>query len=128
MRPRVEDGIKSRLSKQETLVQSLLAQNEQVQGSVFSRFGRCGKPGCPCEREASHGPYYVLTSRTNGRNTFRYLTPQQARLAKSLVSRHRRFRRGLTKLRGLNTGLETLLRRYAKAATKRGAQRLDQKT
>ena len=38
-----------RLEEQRQLVQSLLALREQLPGSLFARYGVCGKPSCACQ-------------------------------------------------------------------------------
>ncbi len=56
--------IRAQLGDQQVLVRSLLALREQLQGSLFERYGVCGKPNCACRLGRRHGPYYVLSSRS----------------------------------------------------------------
>jgi Family of unknown function (DUF6788) len=113
-----------RVAAQRTLVQSLLDQREQLQGSLFARYGECGKEACACRHGRKHGPYYVLSLGSGGKGTFEYLEGQRLREARGLVARYKTFRRGLRRLRGINLEVVELLRRYQTAATRLAGQRL----
>lgn len=120
----LRERIRTRLKEQRVLVQELLRQREQLQGSLFARYGRCGKEGCACREGRGHGPYYVLSTRSAGRGGFVYLDGDQAERARELVRRQRTFRAGLRRLRTLNLELVTLLRRYQQALLRKGQKRL----
>jgi hypothetical protein len=120
----LRDRIQERLGAQRELVQSLLALREQLQGSLFTRYGACGKEGCACRAGSPHGPYYVLSHRSAGSGRFAYLSAAQADTARDLVARARAFRKGLRRLRKVNDEVVTLLRRYQEAMTRQGDQRL----
>ena len=113
-----------RLHEQRALVQTLLRLREQLQGSLFTRYGLCGKPGCVCRTGPKHGPYHVLSTRTEGRAGFTYLKDEKVEAARERVRSYREFRRGLRRLRRLNADIVTLLRRYQAAASKRGGRDL----
>jgi hypothetical protein len=116
--------VRTRLREQGTLVRLLLRQREQLQGSLFPRYGLCGKPACVCRTGRRHGPYYVLSSRSAGRGAFAYLEADEVARARELLSRHREFRRGLARLRKTNAELLSLLRRYQQAVVRRGGERM----
>ena len=121
----IRGRIREALSQQRRLVASLLRLREQLQGSLFVRYGQCGKPGCACQADAGrHGPYYVLSTRTGGRGSFSYLDAAAAREARQRVARYRAFRAGLKGLRRVNGTLVELLRRYQKAQLRKGVRRL----
>jgi hypothetical protein len=114
----------ARLAEQRQLAQSLLRDREQVQGSLFARYGACGKPGCACREGQRHGPYHVLTTRGTGGGGFAYLEGDRLSEARELVARYREFRTGLRRLRKLNAEIVTLLKRYQSAMSRRGVRRL----
>jgi|SRR5204863_5557411 len=116
--------VRTRVREQGVLVRLLLQQREQLQGSLFPRYGQCGKATCVCRTGRRHGPYYVLSSRTAGRGAFAYLDADEVTQARDLLRRHREFRRGLARLRRLNEELVALLRRYQQAVIKRGGERM----
>jgi hypothetical protein len=116
--------VRARLREQGLLVRLLLRQREQLQGSLFPRYGLCGKATCVCRTGRRHGPYYVLSSRSAGRGAFAYLDPEEVARARHLLARHRGFRRGLARLRKINADLVTLLRRYQQAVVRRGGERM----
>lgn len=124
--PRGDDQIRARvrerLSRQRALVAALLRLREQLQGSLFVRWGECGKAGCACREGQRHGPYYVFSARTAGRGAFRYLDPAGARRARLQVARYREFRRGLRALQKVNLELVALLRRYQRRQLRRTAR------
>jgi hypothetical protein len=113
--------VRTRLCEQRALVLTLLRQREQLAGSVFRRYGQCGKPRCVCRTGQRHGPYYVLSSSAG---EFAYLEPAGFAAAKGLIARHREFRRGLRKLKRLNLELVGLLRRHQESLATRGRKRL----
>jgi hypothetical protein len=114
----------ARLGEQRLLAQSLLRVQEQVQGSLFERYGGCGKQGCACGEGHLHGPYHVLTTRGGGGSGFSYLEGERLAEARELVARYREFRTGLRRLRKLNAEVVTLLKRYQAAMARRGVRRL----
>ena len=116
--------VRTRLREQGVLVRLLLQQREQLQGSLFPRYGLCGKPTCVCRTGRRHGPYYVLSSRTAGRAAFAYLDAEEVAPARDLLRHHREFRRGVARLRRLNADLVALLRRYQRAVVKQAGERM----
>ena len=117
--------IRETLARQRKLVASLLRLREQLEGSLFVRYGQCGKAECACHAEGRrHGPYYVLSTRSGGRGSFSYLDAPTAQLARQRVARYRAFRAGLKELQQVNAALVTLLRRYQQAQTRKTVRRL----
>ncbi|HET8647002.1 MAG TPA: DUF6788 family protein [Vicinamibacteria bacterium] len=112
------------LARQRALVKELRALREQVPGSVFDRYGTCGKEGCACRRGPGHGPYPVLSSRTAGRGAFLYLTRGQAQKARRLVAAARSYRQGMNRLKTLNGELLDLMRRYQRAVARAAGRRM----
>jgi hypothetical protein len=113
-----------RMATQRALVRSLLDQREQLQGSLFARWGECGKETCACRQGRKHGPYYVLSLRGGGKGAFAYLEGAKLREARGLVERYKIFRRGLRELRKINLDIVVLLRRYQAAGTRKAGRRL----
>lgn len=64
-------------------------------GSVSERFVKCSKSNCACHSDANkrHGPYLSLTSAKKGKTKSRYLSPQQADLARRQIDAGRQFNR-----------------------------------
>jgi hypothetical protein len=63
-------------------------------GSLSERTIKCSKAGCACARDpkARHGPYYSLTHAVAGKTQSRYLTAEQAALARRQIEAGHRFR------------------------------------
>jgi len=121
----IRGRIRETLAQQRRLVASLLRLREQLHGSLFVRYGQCGKAGCACRTEGRrHGPYYVLSTRTGGRGSFSYLDAPAAREARERVARYRAFRAGLKGLQRVNGSLVDLLRRYQQAQLRKTVRRL----
>lgn len=116
--------VQQRLLEQRALVRELLRRREQLRGSLFARYGVCGKENCVCRTGRRHGPYYVLSTRSGGKGGFSYLEGPLAEEARSLVSRHREFKAGLRRLRRVNAELLALLGRYQQAMSRRGGRRV----
>jgi hypothetical protein len=116
--------VQAYLAEQRELVRTLLRLRAQLQGSVFTRYGECGKAGCACQQGEKHGPYYVLSSRSAGKGSFVYLDGERVDEVKDLVKQSRAFRQGLARLRKLNQELVVALKTYQKAAARTGARRL----
>jgi hypothetical protein len=120
----IRERILKRLQEQRELTQSLLRQREQLGGSLFVRYGACGKEACTCRHGRGHGPYYVFSTRSGGSGSFVYLSRDDWRKAKDLVARSREFRRALQKLRKVNMEVTTLLRRYQSDSSRSSARGL----
>jgi hypothetical protein len=63
-------------------------------GSFAERYVKCHKPGCRCAEDpaARHGPYYSLTRGVGGQTQSRWLTAEQADVARRQVEAGQRFR------------------------------------
>jgi hypothetical protein len=122
---RLERGIRVSLTEHESLVDALLQEREQIRGSLFSRFAVCGKPNCACAQGEKHGPYYVLSNRSGGEGAFIYLKEEQVSRVRELVDRHRRFKKGLKRLKGLSSRLHTLFEQYEATAARAGSRQAD---
>ena len=116
--------VQAYLAEQRELVRTLLKLRAQLQGSVFARYGECGKEGCACQTGEKHGPYYVLSSRSAGKGTFVYLDGERVNEVKDLVQHSRAFRQGLSRLRKVNQELVVALRSYPKLTARTGVRRL----
>lgn len=116
--------VRERLDEQRSLVQSLLELREQLAGSLFARYGECGKQMCACRQGKKHGPYYVLSTRSAGKGGFAYLDADRAAEARALVGTYREFKAGLRRLKKLNAEIVVLLRRYQNTMSKQGGKRI----
>jgi hypothetical protein len=74
-------------------------------GSLSKRTVKCSKPGCRCAEDpkARHGPYFSLTRAVQGKTRSRFLTPEQAALAREQIEAGQEFR---TKLEAYWQGCE----------------------
>ena len=122
---RLERGIRVSLNEHESLVDALLQEREQIRGSLFSRFAVCGKANCACAQGEKHGPYYVLSNRSRGEGAFIYLKEEQVSRVRELVDRHRRFKKGLKRLKGLSSKLHALFEQYETTAARAGSRQAD---
>lgn len=63
-------------------------------GSLSERYMKCGQKSCRChdDTEARHGPYYSLTRGESGRTRSRYLSAEQAAVARQQVQAGQQFR------------------------------------
>jgi hypothetical protein len=120
----LRERVRARLAEQRALVLRLLDLREQLPGSLFARYGTCGKETCTCRTGAKHGPYLVLSTRSAGRGAFEYLEDAQAGEVRDLVSRHRQFQDGLRRLKKVNGEVVSLLKRYQSAMAKQGRKRM----
>ena len=63
-------------------------------GSLSERTIKCSKPGCACAKEpkARHGPYHSLTHAVEGKTRSRFLTAEEALVARQQIDAGRKFR------------------------------------
>lgn len=120
----IRQRVRTKLQEQRALVEEMLRRREQLAGSLFVRFGVCGKEGCACRTGRKHGPYYVLSTRSAGRGGFSYLDEQQMAEARALVKAYREYRAGMRRLGRVGEQLVLLLRRYQEATTREGTRRV----
>jgi hypothetical protein len=120
----LRDRVRAKLLEQREVVASLLRLREQLQGSLFTRYGECGKAGCACRTGERHGPYYVLSARTASASRFAYLEGRRLGEARALVARYREFRDRFRRLKKVNAELVALLSRYQKAMVEKGGRKL----
>lgn len=64
-------------------------------GSLSERYMKCGHVNCRCQQdpEARHGPYFSLTRGAGGTTRSRYLSEEQAVLARTQIEAGQKFRR-----------------------------------
>ncbi len=76
------------------LVATLATPVPMRRGSVSERFMKCGQKECRCQhdRQARHGPYYSLTRVEGGKTKSRYLSVQEAELARQQIEAGQSFR------------------------------------
>ena len=120
----IRQRVRARLQEQRALVEDLLRQREQLAGSLFVRFGVCGKEGCVCRTGQKHGPYYVLSTRSGGKGGFAYLEASRMEEARELVRAYRGYRTGMQRLRKVGEQIVVLLRRYQEASFRKGTRRV----
>ena len=99
-------------------------------GSVSERTMKCGKAGCPCQQDpkARHGPYYSLTRPMAGKTHSRYLSPEQAELARRQIEQGHTFLEQVEQYREAceqwaDAQLEGSQAAAPEAAEKKGAKR-----
>ena len=87
------------------LAAEMTEPNPMRRGSLSQRTIKCSKPGCPCAQnpKARHGPYYSLTRAVRGKTHSRFLTPEQAAVARQQIEAGHAFR---TKLESYWEGCE----------------------
>ncbi len=121
----VRQRVRARLQEQRALIEELLRRREQLSGSLFVRYGVCGKETCVCRTGQKHGPYYVLSTRSGGRGGFAYLDKSQMAEARDLVRAFRGYRAGMRRLRRVNEQIVVLLRRYQELRMRQGSRRVE---
>ncbi len=64
-------------------------------GAVSERSMKCGQKACRCQHDpqARHGPYYSLVRVEEGKTRSRYMSAEQAALARQQVETGQAFRR-----------------------------------
>ena len=81
--------------RRDELRQELAHVADLRQGSLSSRFRRCGKPRCHCAREGDpgHGPYWSVTRAVHGKTQFRSIAPHAVRQTEEQIAEFHRFQR-----------------------------------
>jgi hypothetical protein len=81
-------------SRVRQLADELAHAQPMRRGSVSDRTIRCGKAGCACadNPKARHGPYHSLTQAVGGKTRSRFLTEEQAAVARQQIATGREFR------------------------------------
>ena len=76
------------------LVAQFGAPTPMRRGSLTARYVKCSKPGCRCAEDpaARHGPYYSLTRGVAGRTQSRWVSAEQAAVARRQVEAGQEFR------------------------------------
>jgi hypothetical protein len=81
-------------SRVRQLADQLAHAQPMRRGSLSDRTIRCGKAACACadNPKARHGPYHSLTQAVKGKTRSRFLTQEQAALARQQIATGREFR------------------------------------
>lgn len=76
------------------LAKELSELSPMRRGTVSERFMKCGQKECRCQHDANarHGPYFSLTRAEGGKTRSRYLSAEQAVLARQQVEAGQEFR------------------------------------
>ena len=77
------------------LATKLAESRPMRRGSVSERYMKCGQEECRCQHDpqARHGPYFSLTRAKGGKTRSRYLSAEQAALARQQVEAGQEFRK-----------------------------------
>jgi hypothetical protein len=88
----IDEGVPAAVREEAT---ALAGPTPMRRGSVSERSMKCGQKGCRCQHDAQarHGPYYSLTRVEGGKTRSRYLSAEQAALARQQVEAGQAFRR-----------------------------------
>lgn len=72
-----------------------------AQGSIASRFGRCGKNNCACHADPPqlHGPYWHWTTKIDGKTVNRRLSDTEADLYREWIANDRKLRQLIAEIR-----------------------------
>jgi hypothetical protein len=81
-------------SRLRELAAELAEPKPMRRGSLSERTIKCSKPGCACAQDpkARHGPYFSLTRAIDGTTHSRFLTQEQAALARQQIETGQEFR------------------------------------
>jgi hypothetical protein len=81
-------------SRVRQLADELARAQPMRRGSLSERTIRCGKAGCACadNPKARHGPYHSLTQAVGGKTRSRFLSKEQAAVARQQIATGREFR------------------------------------
>lgn len=81
-------------SRLHQLAAELARPKPMRRGSLSERTIKCSKPGCACAHDpkARHGPYFSLTRSVGGKTRSRFLTREQAALARQQIETGHEFR------------------------------------
>jgi len=104
------------------LLESFLAREPFLPGSLYTLRRRCGKPTCRCARGELHASI-VLSYRGQGRPQNITLPPEQLREVRRLTEDYRTFRKARTQLVRLVRQLQDLLDRIEAARVEEGKRR-----
>ena len=74
--------------RRDELRQELAHVAELRQGSLSSRYRRCGKPRCHCAQKGDpgHGPYWSVTRAVHGKTQFRSIAPHAVRQTEEQIA------------------------------------------
>ena len=81
-------------SRVRQLADELAHAQPMRRGSLSDRLIRCGKAACACadNPKARHGPYHSLTQAVGGKTRSRFLSEEQAAVARQQIAAGRKFR------------------------------------
>ena len=56
-------------------------------GSLYERRMKCGQTTCACQHDskATHGPYFTLTEKVEGKTRSRYVSPAQVPVVRGQI-------------------------------------------
>ena len=81
-----------------------------LQGSITTRWMRCGKASCLCQRDpqARHGPYHQWTVKRRGKTVTVYLDEQQAKICRKWIENNKRTEELMSQMQALTLRLARL--------------------
>ena len=103
----------------QAVLESLLAREPLLPGSLYTLRRRCGKPNCHCAQGELHAST-VLSYRGQGRPQNITPPPGQFEEVRKLTEDYRRFRKARTQLLRLQRQMVTLIDRIEAARVQQG--------
>ena len=100
-------------AEQESLVTEIAKLSKTgflLQGSITTRWMRCGKASCLCQRdpEARHGPYHQWTVKRRGKTVTVYLDQEQAKICRKWIQNNKRAVKLISQMQALTLRLARL--------------------
>ncbi|HUY06692.1 MAG TPA: DUF6788 family protein [Acidimicrobiales bacterium] len=85
----------SALEQRRAILREIAALGPVLPGSITERLTRCQTEGCHCRADPPqlHGPYFVWTHRSGGRQITTSITSEEADLLRPLIAEDRRLHR-----------------------------------
>jgi hypothetical protein len=93
------------LSKRAQLCDQLASCAEMVQGTLVTKYLKCGKPRCRCEKGSPHGPKYYVSDKTGGLTRMLYVPVDTITDVQKRIALHHRFKKIGAEISKINRAL-----------------------
>jgi diphthamide synthase subunit DPH2 len=90
------------LCKRAALMKQLSQTIEMLQGSLITKYVRCGKERCRCKDGQGHGPVYYLSSKEKGITQLVYIPQDKIEKVKQQVAKFREYKAIGSKIAHIN--------------------------
>ena len=98
-------NIQKLFSRRAQFCNQLASCEEMIQGTLVTKYLKCGKPGCRCTTGSPHGPKYYISDKVEGHTRMLYVPTNAIAVVRKQIQLYRQFKKIGAKISKINRAM-----------------------